>query len=755
MSIAATVGAQGLIQLGISISDVALILEQGRKIGNWFRASKNDQDLFQLLGEDPESLLKRRGIIEPQDISKRFPVLEFMYHEGKVSTKGRSFKSNSGTAKQTPRKKGQLPVAANATQGQSSDELGSFSWLMVMIVTALDVCVSSEGVLNVLVSVFTKVLGNKGDQGDEDEDTKTALRAGLGLNIESWRSVGQVRGVDQLLRRAYQTMWGQRTSVEHAIPQLNWAEEIEVARFLCVLLEGEDNYFSCESASTLALAYAIQRGGVSIQASGVDRLNEAQLLVEYNEGDHTSRLHRLPQSVAQARDRLQYRSQMISYPRGQPETMIQAIPDSLGIRSELGAFWFFGFQGGSQHCLVAEANYPYAKSTSEVYYRLTPRDGHKEAIKQFFEPLINILAWKAFPCQSQKVFEGLTKLTRKAGLPEGGVEWLETHAGHEYLIRNESGIYNEDKRMTAMWLKYQALVFGFYYGLLQPLVSLEYVNDKEAYFRGLWGSGSTTFLAMCTSFSKALQDEDKVSRTHVLHMLATMYNGRPKLYNGNSSRPLLGVLGKVSVVAMPLIHTSDVPSELSKFAVLDLPIVHLVPESDGELYASPCWSIKTHRTDAPVKDIIACKVTKKWSVHSSMASVFAGNIPGVVMAARCEGRLAGWFTPVAADTIFLSEAYQNNAGNEEDTSNEDNDRATVKGFQVVDSHWQAGSIPVPRLDEFDCNAYGFVQSRGCAALRYAAAGFYAGMSEEVVVSNGDIETAFGRIEAQEQGIVIC
>lgn len=758
MAVAGTFGPQGLVQLGVSISDIALIYAQGRKIGNWLTAANNERQLFNSLCEDPESILKRRGLVEPVDITTKFPDVEFIYHEGKVSTKGRAFKpSTASQASKTSRKKDQrLPVATNATQ--SSDELGPFSWVMVMVVTALDICLTDEGVLNVLVSVFGRVLGNKGEKDNVDDDTEAGLRTGLVSNIESWRSVGQVRRVDQLLRREFQSMWQRRTNVAHrdAIAQLNWAEEIEMMRFLRVLLEDKENYFSCESASTIALAYAIQRGGILIEASGAERSNEAQLLVEYTDADLASRLHHPRRGLAQARDRLQDKSQMISYPRGQPGSMIQAIQDDLGIRNELVKFWAFGFKGGCKHWLIAETDLPYSKSTSEVYYRLTPSDGSRAAIDRMFQPHINILAGKAFPCQSQAVLEGLEELVGKAGLPDGGIEWLEQHAGHEYLIRNEYGHPNEDERMTALWLKYQALVFGFYYGLLQPLVSLEYVNDKVAYFRGLWGSGSTTFLAMCTSFSKELREEARVSRTHVLHMLATMYNGRSKLYNRDSSRlSLLGVLGKVSVVAMPLVHTTDVPSELSKFVVLDLPIVHLIPESDGELYASPSYSIKTHRLDAPAKDIPACRTSKKWSVHSSMASVFPGSIPGVVLAARCEGRLVGWFTPIAADTIFLSHAYQKNTGEDGDTSKEAIDRATVKGFQVVDEDWQTGSIPVPGTDDSECKAFGVVQSSGCAALRYAATGFYAGMSHEVAISNGDIQAAFGRIEAQGQGIIIC
>lgn len=51
MSIATTVGAQGLWQLSIFMGDIALIYKQGRKIGGWLMAKRNDEDLFEKLGE--------------------------------------------------------------------------------------------------------------------------------------------------------------------------------------------------------------------------------------------------------------------------------------------------------------------------------------------------------------------------------------------------------------------------------------------------------------------------------------------------------------------------------------------------------------------------------------------------------------------------------------------------------------------------------------------------------------------------------
>jgi hypothetical protein len=48
-----------------------------------------------------------------------------------------------------------------------------------------------------------------------------------------------------------------------------------------------------------------------------------------------------------------------------------------------------------------------------------------------------------------------------------------------------------------------------------------------------------------------------------------------------------------------------------------------------------------------------------------------------------------------------------------------------------------------------------VQSCGCPALRYAAAGFYVSANQEVAVSSGDITAAFGRVEAQGPAVIIA
>lgn len=390
--------------------------------------------------------------------------------------------------------------------------------------------------------------------------------------------------------------------------------------------------------------------------------------------------------------------------------------------------------------LIAGADYPYSsQAKTEIHYKLVPKEGL--SMTKGFDAMTTTLAKKAFPYQSQKTSVEIQHLLQ--GQLADDIAWLETNAGLEFLLRDENhGLNNsaEDKKNMPLWLKYQSLVFGFYYGLFQPLVDFKYLNDNEVYFRGLWGAGSRTFLAMCTNFNYELR-KGKVGRMHVLYMLSSMYNGRPMLYNPESSRlNLVGLQGNITVVTYPIVHVSDDPDRISKFILLDLPIVHLVPNSNGELYASPSWSIDCRQAGQKEERMVAQvrrhMMMKKWSVHSTMASVFPGVTPGVVMVANCDGRLVGWSTPIAAETTLLSEANMRNAANDQTIDDTEED-SPFEGFRVLDEDWQRGSIPVPRLavTEDEENTFGVVHSAGCEALRYAAAGFCAGLHEERVVSS--------------------
>ena len=69
MAVSIVAGTNGLLQLGLSISDLALLIDQGKKFGNFVRAGQNDNDLFDVLDEDREAVLKRRGLANAPEMA--------------------------------------------------------------------------------------------------------------------------------------------------------------------------------------------------------------------------------------------------------------------------------------------------------------------------------------------------------------------------------------------------------------------------------------------------------------------------------------------------------------------------------------------------------------------------------------------------------------------------------------------------------------------------------------------------------------
>ncbi|KAF1978098.1 hypothetical protein BU23DRAFT_564373 [Bimuria novae-zelandiae CBS 107.79] len=303
-----------------------------------------------------------------------------------------------------------------------------------------------------------------------------------------------------------------------------------------------------------------------------------------------------------------------------------------------------------------------------------------------------------------------------------------------------------------LWVQYQAFVFGYYYQLFKPLLSTEGISE-DTFFRGVWGYGSTTALTELTNLAHTFRRELQVSRSHLLHVLLMMYGGRTQRYLPKTSHTgLLGLLGTVSIIAMPLYKVTDIPEEIAKFALVDLPIIDLASDINGELYAGKGSDIEFDPPPVAPADITPSGPRGKWSVHAKMGVLFGESNTGVVMTARCNGRLVGYFSPLAADFILLSESYQKRRHIDEPGYT---DTAKVTRFEIRDEHWKRGrplrGMPV----ENATNAIGVVHSKGNAVLRYVAAGIYASAYEEVAIATDDISSAIGRVDRQGGGIIVA
>lgn len=713
MSLQITAGAKSLLSIGVSLGDLAVIISHGRKIGNWLRAAPLDAELFESIEENPEALLRRRGLINVVQMKKRWSQLDFIY-EGKI--RGSSAQSK-------------------VPEGQ---DLTEFSWLMVAVVTALDITLPASTIKTLLVEVFTSIL-------EGDERMKESLRVQLPTNIEAWRSVGCVRGMVTQTSISIRQSHSQLVR-DRVILELNSAEQEEMKSFLVWLMADQGCDLRVVSATVFSIAESMSKAGVHLRTSGKRRY-ESEPIVTYVKSPGPIDAFKDPLEMEDpfhTRRNLQLRAQQVSYPRNHPEAMVDATPLRREVLNQMDRFWTMGTQAAEKMRLVPtpEPKLPFGPE-SDIYYVLDVNDPTRNK----FGAMLSMIADHGFPVATHSILFALEKLTQ--GLESERLQWLHAHTARDYLQR-ETGRPSQNPGNMELWVKYQALVFGFYYKLLEPLISFEKAH-QDVFFRGLWGYGSTTFLGMCAHFAWTIQESRSVSRTQVLYMLATMYDGRQKPYSQTtSSAGLVGILGTISVLALPLLHPTDVPKEIARFAIVDLPVVDLMSDS-RELYSRQYQSIDFMKVAEPPIQITPREPKKTWSVHAKLGNLFGEGSSDIMMAARCDGKLVGWFGPLAADFTFLSSCYQDRRhANEKDFE----DDSIINGHEVQDEHWQSDQVLRP-LQQESIDQILVIHSRGSAMLRYAATGFYANAGEEIAIASDDVSAAFDRVEAQGTGIVIA
>lgn len=728
MSLSVNLGRQSLLQLGVSAVDVGIVFSHARKFGNWLRARSNEDDLFDLLEERPEDIAVRGGLglVDPMRMEARYPNTNFIYNGDLMST---------------------------ASQTGPRGSLRPFSWLMVVVISILDLIIPRDRLKDLIIDVFVTRL--------ENPEAEDPLRLNLDVNMESWRSAGIVCLMAKEARGHFAKAWKETTGTD-AIPSLNLAEWHEMKDFLVALLGNEPpNLHRCMSAASYSAARAMERLGLDLMVlrrNDQRRPREGQFTVSYVDTEASSfhNAHALHARVGGGKPIPN--AQVISYQRGQPETMIETLQSSRSNRNNMAEMWEQGRLAAQSFRLEGKADLPYS-ADSEFFYELAGED--KETSK--FDKIVGIIAGHAFPFRSQKIQCAIERLSLSGDLD---ASWLSSHVELDFLKRVPTLTAQDFQQETRLdlWSNYQALVFGFYYTLFQPLVVLDFLTNGSTsstpdtvYFQGLWGRGNTDFLRMCTEFSQILSREGRVQRTHVVYMLSSMYFGRTKPFVPNSTRTgLVGLFGPMAtIVALPLVRTTDVPSDLTKYAVFNLPLIHLTPDNEeGEVYAGTGLGhiiMPSPATDYPAQPILAHGPSKKWSVHSTMRRAIknGGGGAGVVMAARCDGRPVGWFGPGAADVMFLSSAYT--AKKEEGDIMEQDE--WVSGASIDDEDWIQGRVWRPA--DNTGNAFVVVHSKGCPALRYAAAGFFSAAGEEVAIATNSVRAAFDRIEGQEMGVVIA
>ena len=692
---------KSLFSLGIGLSDVSLVLNNGRTLGNWVYAQTHDKQLFDdILGEDMEALLKRRGLVDQTTMNSRWSKELNVVANGK-KTDGKDL------------------AAAD-----DSGHLDRITWLMSAVITAIDLCLTTRDVEEVVVDTFIKILRPE-ESTAQHNDFRHALKTQVGANIQAWRSVGVVRDLVQTENRAFNGIVKEILDIQAedvAIPQMNPSEKSELTSFLVWLMADTTGQSRFETPSVLvyAVAGAISTAGICLNCTGTP-MSEAEPTIRYI-GDGESIL----QPESSQTNAILVPPQQNCFPMGKPDAMIEALPVDRSVKQKMKTWWPRGADAAKAVKLCVFNEYISPGKDLGLLYRI----GSFDKLTSSFDGNVMRLASKHFPVDSEQLLRTLEDFLQE--IPADILNWLVGYS--EGYRHGNLEISNLNRSLTPQqadaFSTLQALVFGYYYALFEPWVCLDFCQPNT-YFRGFWGFRDESLFRWCNHFAKECRGtaSSGVSRSEVLSMLSVMFAGNQTYANQRPAEHgvfnwtranIIAIVSNISIFSASLVQPCDTADSVGRFVITALPVLNLLTTQHGELYAADVRSSMTFHPPNPqhvVRYTAFEKPTKKWNVLPRIVADENGTFNSVMMIARCGGRLVGTFSPLLADEAIVKalSCPQTECKTRKETDSE----SAIDILKVTEDHFISESV---------CSADGtmlvVVQSHGSPEMRYAAAGLY-------------------------------
>ncbi|KAK4958130.1 hypothetical protein LTR10_004555 [Elasticomyces elasticus] len=217
MSLTFATNALHLANWGLSIGDIAIIAGAGRGIITWLTADDRDNNLLSFLNVTEKGLRFRRGIVDTVALNARWSKSIALFQNGQRIE--------------------HRPVG----ESEQLENVCRLTWIMTLIVAALDVSVSNR----LLESIVVEYTGSLFKDSILDVEY---LQHEIPQHIRGWRSAATVRNISPRARSIWHRLENQKN---HHLPGfIPDHEEGEIVRFLVWLTTGETPNF-CTSSSDL------------------------------------------------------------------------------------------------------------------------------------------------------------------------------------------------------------------------------------------------------------------------------------------------------------------------------------------------------------------------------------------------------------------------------------------------------------------------------------------------------------------------
>jgi hypothetical protein len=517
-----------LVNLGLSVGDIATLAGVGRSAISWLIAHARDEQLLNLWKVDIRELGLRPGLADPVTLNKRWGRRITFLENGRV----RSGELGGGTI----------------------ENMNQFTWTMTVVTGCLDVAASSKLLQEVVVALTIRLFENK-----TADDIAQYLQYEIPQHIQGWRSAACAREMSKAAREKWAKLEKGNVHLPGFIPS---NETEELVNFLHWLVGTKETSFMTASSDIFALAQLLQDMGFDLIRTGVvdDVFDESVAAVI------------LDQSVMGVRNGTssappdRYRKGM----RIPLQYMVESIslwPGSADNNNKRRRIFSDGMTAASELTIKAVSS-PWGNRDTDVAIRVISKE---IAPISRIETEIFELGERYLLLNTQKAMDSLALLVDSWHTPTSK-QRAEVVQGLGLVGRRGDDFENH--------AEFQVFLLGYYYAAMSSILDTTQMSLQEAF--GSWGWNDLDFFDFIRAFSKTKLnhkgDGNLFWKFQVLKLIAYLFAGAEADQLSQMGTGAIGVLAKLSIVSAALMGSADTPEKITKFfSLTPTPLAYPAP----------------------------------------------------------------------------------------------------------------------------------------------------------------------------------
>ncbi|KAJ8611892.1 hypothetical protein MRB53_037688 [Persea americana] len=608
---------------GLSAGDVIALAGAGRGIITWLTSDARDNGLLEFLKVTQQDLRLRKGLLDPVALNERWSQHIRIFHNGRPE---------------------------DHYAYQPSDQLENvcrFTWMMTLIVAALDASMSNSLLQTVIVDFSTQLFIDAVLATDY-------LQHEIPEHINGWRSAATTRSITFSARIIWENLEKQES---HHLPGFIPANEHhEIVRFLLWLTKGDEMTMTTNSSDVHSLARTLSEIGFDLLRTSISDtvLPPGQLqggcLLIYSDAWTADRSD--PAMIARPGMRiplatLSSMAEVISLwpePQDQHDDLRLLFTQGQDAASHLN---FTACQHYADHnderdiLLQVSSDVPgdicylqwdHNRPDSNLWRVLsqTTLQPYCPHVRRRLEPIMS--TWSAESVEDITAF-----LLKHASLSKAAPIFF---SRHPVMIRQRD----------RAWEQLRSFLLGYYYGAFAKMMDTSKLRIREGF--GSWSWDDRRFFEVIASFASCKEshrDKQDVKQQHkvfywrhnVLKVAAYLFAGAEPDQLQDDFRGVAGVAAKLIILTPGLLGEADTPFKIAKFHLLDIDPTSIPCNQRGWIRPAPqdYGTYKTRTIDSPsrIESFAAISTEPDFTAHIEPAWKYDKTFCHVVY--RHQGRI--------------------------------------------------------------------------------------------------------------------